>query len=150
MERISKTDYYFRIAMAVSERSTCLRKHYGAVLVKDDKIIATGYNGSPRGEVNCCDRGVCYCASHDRPVDEQAAAHGDQYGTCVAVHAEQNAIISASGQELKGSDMYLVCYDPATDTWPKAKPCNICDRMIRNAGIKNLFIGEAVRLEAET
>ena len=92
MERISKDDYYLQIAAAVSARSTCLRKHYGAVIVKDDRIVATGYNGSPRGEANCCDVGVCYCRTHELPIDATAAQHGAQYGSCVAVHAEQNAL----------------------------------------------------------
>ena len=73
--------------------------------------------------------------SHELPLDETAAAHGSQYGSCVAVHAEQNAIISASRQELQGSTLYLVGYDPRTKKWIEAKPCNMCDRMIRNAGI---------------
>lgn len=135
LERVSKDEYYLNIAAAVAVRSTCLRKHYGAVIVKNDEVIATGYNGSPRGEANCCDTGVCYCRSHELPLDETAAAHGSQYGSCVAVHAEQNAIISASRQELQGSTLYLVGYDPRTKKWIEAKPCNMCDRMIRNAGI---------------
>lgn len=135
LERVSKDEYYLNIAAAVAARSTCLRKHYGAVIVKNDEVIATGYNGSPRGEANCCDTSVCYCRSHELPLDETAAAHGSQYGSCVAVHAEQNAIISASRQELQGSTLYLVGYDPRTKKWIEAKPCNMCDRMIRNAGI---------------
>lgn len=106
------------IAKAVAARSTCLRRQYGAVIVADDEIIATGYNGAPRGEANCCDVGRCYCKEHSTPIDAHAARHGDQYGTCVAVHAEQNAIISAT--------LYLACLDDS---------CNICDRMIKNAGI---------------
>lgn len=93
--RIDKDNYYLNIAKAVAARSTCLRRQYGAVIVADDEIIATGYNGAPRGEANCCDVGKCYCREHSTPIDEHAARHGDQYGTCVAVHAEQNAIISA-------------------------------------------------------
>ena len=120
MERVSKDEYYLNIAAAVAARSTCLRKHYGAVIVKNDEVIATGYNGSPRGEANCCDTGVCYCRSHELPLDETAAAHGSQYGSCVAVHAEQNAIISASRQELQGSTLYLVGYDPRTKKWIEA------------------------------
>lgn len=78
--RIDKDSYYLNIAKAVAARSTCLRRQYGAVIVSDDVIIATGYNGSPRGEANCCDVGECYCRSHATPVDEHAAKHGDQYG----------------------------------------------------------------------
>lgn len=81
--RIDKDNYYLNIAKAVAARSTCLRRQYGAVIVADDEIIATGYNGAPRGEANCCDVGKCYCREHSTPIDEHAARHGDQYGTCV-------------------------------------------------------------------
>lgn len=139
MERISKHQYYLNIAEAVAARSTCLKKHYGAVIVKNDRIIATGYNGSPRGEVNCCDSGICYADMNDLPIDASAAKHGSQYGSCVAVHAEQNAIISASAADLQGAILYLVGYDPRTKTWVSAEPCNICNRMIRNAGISRII-----------
>jgi dCMP deaminase len=93
--------------------------------IADDEIIATGYNGAPRGEANCCDVGKCYCREHSTPIDEHATRHGDQYGTCVA---EQNAIISAPRRSMRGATLYLDdTIDPA--------PCNICDRMIKNAGI---------------
>lgn len=145
MERISKDDYYLQIAMAVSARSTCLRKHYGAVIVKDDRIVATGYNGSPRGEANCCDVGVCYCRTHELPIDETAAQHGAQYGSCVAVHAEQNALINALAQDLRGATIYLAGYDVTRDCWIEVKLCNICDRMIRNAGIARVVGRTVVR-----
>ena len=143
MDRVSKKQYYLNIAAVVATRSTCLRKHYGAVVVKNDEIIATGYNGSPRGEANCCDSGVCYCRAHDLPIDETAAKHGAQYGSCVAVHAEQNAIISASRECLQGATLYLVGYDPSSKKYIEARPCNICDRMIRNAGIQAVITQEA-------
>ncbi len=76
--RIDKDNYYLNIAKAVAARSTCLRRQYGAVIVADDEIIATGYNGAPRGEANCCDVGKCYCREHSTPIDEHAARHGDQ------------------------------------------------------------------------
>jgi dCMP deaminase len=129
--RIDKDNYYLNIAKAVAARSTCLRRQYGAVIVADDEIIATGYNGAPRGEANCCDVGKCYCREHSTPIDERAARHGDQYGTCVAVHAEQNAIISAPRRSMRGATLYLACLDETIDP----APCNICDRMIKNAGI---------------
>lgn len=129
--RIDKDTYYLNIAKAVAARSTCLRRQYGAVIVSGDEIIATGYNGSPRGEANCCDVGECYCRAHSAPIDEHAAVHGDQYGACVAVHAEQNAIISAARRELRGATLYLACLDESVDH----APCNYCDRMIKNAGI---------------
>ena len=89
MQRIGKEAYYLSIAAQVARRSTCLRRQYGAVIVNHDEIVATGYNGAPRGEPNCCDVGECYREAHGIP-------HGEQYEKCVAVHAECNAIISAS------------------------------------------------------
>lgn len=129
--RIDRDSYYLNIAKAVAARSTCLRRQYGAVIVSGDEIIATGYNGSPRGEANCCDVGECYCEKHSAPVDERAAKHGGQYGACVAVHAEQNAIISAARRDMRGATLYLACLDESVDP----APCNYCDRMIKNAGI---------------
>ena len=129
--RIDKDTYYLNIAEAVASRSTCLRKQYGAVIVNNDEIIATGYNGAPRGEPNCCDVGECYCRTHNLPVSPDSAKHGEQYGACVAVHAEQNAIISASRKDMQGATLYLACLSEGVDPIP----CNICDRMIRNAGI---------------
>ena len=110
--RISKNEYYLKIAEAVALRSTCLRRQYGAVIVNNDEIIATGYNGAPRGEMNCCDAGYCHCS-------------------CKAVHAEQNAIISASRRDMQGATLYLASLDKTIEP----TPCNICDRMIKNAGI---------------
>lgn len=129
--RIDRDSYYLNIAKAVAARSTCLRRQYGAVIVSGDEIIATGYNGSPRGELNCCDVGECYCEKHSSPVDERAAKHSGQYGACVAVHAEQNAIISAARRDMRGATLYLACLDESIDP----APCNYCDRMIKNAGI---------------
>ncbi|MCC8110408.1 MAG: cytidine deaminase [Ruminococcus sp.] len=129
--RIDKDSYYLNIAKAVAARSTCLHRQYGAVIVAGDEIIAMGYNGSPRGEVNCCDAGECYCEKHSVPIDKNAAKHGNQYGTCVAVHAEQNAIISAARRDMRGAVLYLACLGESVDP----TPCNYCDRMIKNAGI---------------
>lgn len=129
--RISKTDYYLEIARAVAKRSTCLRRQYGAVIVKNDEIIATGYNGSARGEANCCDMGECWR-------EKNAIPHGEQYEKCVAVHAEQNAIISASRKDMIGATMYLVGFDGGKEI--VATPCLICIRMIANSGIK-LVVG---------
>lgn len=131
-------------------RSTCLKKHYGAVIVKDDEIIATGYNGSPRGGLNCCDKGACFADTHQWPINiASAAAHGNKYGSCIAVHAEQNALISASGPQLKGAVLYLTGYDVKTNTWIKAVPCNICDRMITNAGIIAVITEEGDKIDAD-
>lgn len=134
--RIDKDSYYLKIAKVVATRSTCLRRQYGAVIVNRDEIIATGYNGAPRGEANCCDTGACYCRTHSEPIGEMAARHGEQYGSCVAVHAEQNAIISAARKDMQGATLYLACLDANTDP----APCNICDRMIKNAGIAKVII----------
>ena len=133
--RIDKENYYLNIAEVVASRSTCLRRKYGAVIVNNDEIIATGYNGAPRGEPNCCDVGACYCRSHENPIGPEAAKHGAQYGSCVAVHAEQNAIISASRKDMRGAVLYLACLSPDIDP----TPCNICDRMIKNAGIAKVI-----------
>ena len=102
--RATKREYYLNIAKAVAQRSTCLRRQYGAVIVKDDVIIATGYNGSARGDENCCDVGVCWREAHGVP-------HGQQYEKCLAVHAEANAIISANGQDMIGSTLYLAGFE---------------------------------------
>ena len=133
--RIDKDNYYLNIAEVVASRSTCLRRKYGAVIVNNDEIIATGYNGAPRGEPNCYDVGECYCRSHENPIGTGAAKHGAQYGSCVAVHAEQNAIISASRKDMQGAVLYLACLSPDIDP----TPCNICDRMIKNAGIARVI-----------
>ena len=98
--RKSKDEYYLNIAEAVLTRSTCLRRKYGAVIVKDDEIISTGYNGSPRGWDNCCDLGYCVRVQENIP-------HGQRYEECRSVHAEMNAIISASRRDMIGSTLYL-------------------------------------------
>lgn len=131
MKRISKTDYYLNIAASVSLRSTCLRRQYGAVIVKNDEIVATGYNGSPRGEDNCCDIGTCWREAHGIP-------HGEQYEKCVAVHAEANAIISASRQELLGSTLFLYGFENG-EKMASPEPCLMCSRLIKNAGIAKVI-----------
>lgn len=139
MERVSKKDYYLGIALAVSKRSPCLRRRYGCIIVKNDEIISTGYNGSPRGELNCCD---CYeeCPRKDKPHNS-----GD-YSDCTSVHAEQNAMLSAARKDMIGATMYLVAEEVyfnlnGIHLWGKlkgVKPCPICERMIKNAGIKEV------------
>lgn len=127
--RISKEQYYMGIAKAVSKRSTCIRRQYGAVIVKDDRIVSTGYNGNPRGETNCIDIGKCYRMENDIP-------HGTQYETCKAVHAEQNAIINAR-EGLEGADLYLYGEENGEEIY--AIPCSICFNMIKNAGIEKVI-----------
>lgn len=134
--RPDKHQYYLNIAEQVAKRSTCLRRQYGAVIVNNDEIISTGYNGSARGEKNCCDVGECWREAHGIP-------HGEQYEKCVAVHAEQNAIISASRKDMIGSTLYLVGFE--NGTLIDAQPCLICRRMIRNAGIQNVIRGTGLK-----
>ena len=132
MERISKRDYYLSIAAEVAKRSTCLRRQYGAVIVKNDEIIATGYNGAPRGDENCCDVGSCWRDRHNIP-------HGEQYEKCVAVHAEANAIISASRNEMLGSTLYLFGFEGFDQPIENPAPCIMCARLIKNAGIERVI-----------
>ena len=124
--RIPKDDYYLNIALAVAQRSTCIRRQYGAVIVKNDEIIATGYNGAPRGEQNCCDSEYCWREANSIP-------HGERYEACKSVHAEQNAIISASRKDMIDSTLYLAGIENGKVI--SASPCDICRRMIINAGI---------------
>ena len=128
MPRISKDEYYRGIALTVARRSTCLRRQYGAVIVKGDNIIATGYNGSARGEPNCCDVGECWRQANNIP-------HGSMYEMCVAVHAEDNAI-SQAGREAIGATLYLAGLENGKPI--KAEPCMMCARKIKNARIKEV------------
>lgn len=135
LERIDKINYYLDIAETVASRATCLRKKYGTVIVKNDEIIATGYCGAPRGRKNCCDIGYC---TKKKLLPE---AHHGGYDACRAVHSEQNAIISASRQEMIGSNLYLVGYRTDTKEYEEgAAPCLMCRKMIINAGIEKVFV----------
>ena len=134
--RIDKINYYLDIAASVSERSTCLRRHYGCVIVKNDEIISTGYNGAPRGRKNCDDLGFCYREQMDIP-------RGERYELCRSVHAEQNAIISASRNELIDADLYMVGINAKTgEIEPKATSCMMCKRVVINSGIKRVIVRE--------
>lgn len=130
-ERPGKHNYYLDIALAVSSRSTCLRRQYGAVIVKDDEIVSTGYNGAPRGEQNCSDLGTC-------PRNSLNIPKGEGYDICVSVHAEQNAIISASRDRMLGSTIYIAGYN-ADGTLADPTPCTFCRRFIKNAGIEHVI-----------
>lgn len=141
MSRITKDDYYLGIAESVAKRSTCLRRQYGAVIVKNDEVVSTGYNGSPRGCDNCCDTGKCWRESNNIP-------HGIRYESCIAVHAEQNAIISASRQEMIGATLYLVGFENG-ERLVDVVPCVICDRMIMNAGIVRVVTCNHERIGGE-
>lgn len=125
-------EYFLSIAQEVGKRSTCLRRRYGAIIVKDNIIISTGYNGSPRGEVNCIDSGLC----------ERERLHvpkGERYELCVAVHAEQNAIINADPLKMKGATIYIVGINSADGTFASGEPCLLCRRMIKNAQIEKVI-----------
>ena len=128
--RPTKTEYYMNLAEVVASRSTCIRRQYGAVIVKDDVICSTGYNGSPRGDINCCDVGFC-----QREAD--GATHNDgNYDSCHSVHAEQNAMLMASKEEMNGAVMYLAGFEHGKRLASKdVRPCPICQRMIDNSGI---------------
>ena len=155
-KRIDKTNYYLDIAETVAERSTCSKRKYGAIIVKNDEIISSGFNGAPRGVKDCLESGEC---------NRQNAERGMDYSNCLAVHAEQNAIISACRSEMLDSTLYLVGYSlenrliqlpptvavessvvtPCTFETVKtyvdnAEPCSLCKRMIVNAGIKEVVI----------
>lgn len=126
---MTKMQYYLDIALAVSEKSTCLKKHYGALIVKDDTIVATGFNGAPRGETHC---EHCTKISANKDFDE--------YCSCPAVHAEMNCIISAGRKEMLGGDLYLAGFDVETGTEHiNSTPCEICLRLIKNAGISRVI-----------
>ena len=134
MARIDKDNYYLDIAGTVLERSTCMRRHYGAIIVQNDEIVSTGYNGAPRGRKNCGDLGWCTREAMKIP-------SGERYELCRSVHAEANAIISASRREVLGAALYMVCRDPATgELLPGSTSCSMCRRLIINAGISKVVI----------
>ncbi|MBQ4510004.1 MAG: cytidine deaminase [Clostridia bacterium] len=134
MERVSKTNYYLDIAETVSQRSTCLRRRFGAIIVKNDVIVSTGYNGAPRGRQNCNDLGVCMR-------DKLGIPRGERYELCRSIHAEANAIISASREQMLGSTLYLCCTDPKTgEVIGGMNCCMMCKRQVINAGISKVVI----------
>ena len=134
MERTSKENYYLDIAQTVTERSTCLRRVYGAIIVKNDEIISTGYNGAPRGRRTCVDLGYCTREALRVP-------RGERYELCRSVHAEANAIISASRRDMVGGTIYLVGRDSATgELLGDADSCSMCRRHIINAGLERVVI----------
>ena len=134
MARIDKDNYYLDIAGTVLERSTCMRRHYGAIIVQNDEIVSTGYNGAPRGRKNCGDLGWCTREAMNIP-------SGERYELCRSVHAEANAIISAPRREVLGATLYMVCRDPATgELLPGSTSCSMCRRLIINAGIAKVVI----------
>lgn len=135
--RIDKTNYYLDIAETVTERATCLRRCWGVVIVKNDEIISTGYNGAPRGRKNCTDVGFCIREKLNVP-------RGERYELCRSVHAEQNAIISASRRDTIGATLYIVGVDVKTRKYvEKSMPCAMCKRTIINSGIETIIIRDS-------
>ena len=134
MTRRDKQNYYLDIAQTVAERGTCLRRNYGAIIVHNDEIISTGYVGAPRGRKNCSDLGVCIRCELKIP-------RGERYEMCRSVHAEANAIISASRRDMIGASLYLVGLEADSgELVPNSSCCSMCKRMVINSGIKEVII----------
>ena len=131
--RRDKINYYLDIAEATLERSTCLRRRFGAVIVNHDEVVATGYNGAPRGRKNCCDLG--YCEREKRQVPR-----GERYELCRSVHAEANAIISASRKDMIGATLFLVGKERDGSYIKNTTSCAMCKRMVINAGIQEVYV----------
>ncbi len=137
MDRVTKDNYYLDIAETVAERSTCLRRRFGAIIVKNDVIISTGYNGAPRGRKNCTDMGTCIRNKLGIP-------RGERYELCRSVHAEANAIIAAPREQMLGATLYMVCVSPETgDIIQGTSSCMMCKRMVINAGISQVVIRDS-------
>lgn len=132
-ERISKIDAYLNCAEVFAHRSTCIKRKYGAVIIKNDVVISTGYNGAPRGFDNCCDLGRCLRI-------ERNMHQGEGYGICRAIHAETNALLNCSRQQTIGADLYLTGINPKDNSIHRAKPCPLCARIIIQAGIRNVYL----------
>lgn len=134
MERRDKINYYLDIAQVVAERGTCIRRNYGAIIVKNDEIISTGYVGAPRGRQNCSDLGRCIR-------QELKIPRGERYEMCRSVHAEANAIISAKRSDMIGAVLYLVGLEYDThELVANSCSCAMCKRMIINAGIEKVIV----------
>lgn len=134
MTRRDKENYYLDIAEAVASRGTCLRRNFGAIIVKNDQILSTGYTGAPRGRKNCSDLGFCLREKMNVP-------RGQRYELCRSVHAEANAIISAARSEMIGATLYLVGKEARTgELVPDANSCSMCKRLIINAGISRVIV----------
>ena len=134
MRRSDKETYYLDIAETVLERSTCLRSGLGAVIVRNDEIVATGYNGAPRGRTNCVDLGYCVR-------DRLSVPSGERYELCRSVHAEMNALLCASRESCTGGTLYLVGQDARTGEYlENLRPCPMCRRLIINSGLSKVVI----------
>lgn len=130
---VSKIDTYLNCAEVFAYRSTCLKRKYGAVIVKDDVVVSTGYNGSPRGFDNCNEIGICQRI-------EKNMHQGEGYAICRAVHAEMNALLNCSRSQTMGADLYLTGINPQDNSVHEAKPCPLCARNIIQAGIRNVYL----------
>lgn len=130
-ERPTWDAYFLRIAQAVSARSTCKRRQYGAVVVKDGRIVSTGYNGAPSGTLSCIEKGICERQAQNIPSRQR-------YELCESVHAEANALLSASREEAKGATLYIAGWDAEDDSVADGHPCAMCARLIRNSGVKTV------------
>lgn len=134
MERRDKINYYLDIAQTVAERGTCLRRNYGAIIVKNDEIISTGYTGAPRGRKNCLDLNFCIRQKMNIP-------RGERYEMCRSVHAEANAIISASRRDMIDAEIFIVGIDAETGKIVEnSSSCAMCKRQIINSGISRVYI----------
>ena len=134
MSRVSKHNYYLDIAQTVAERCTCLRRSFGAIIVKDDVIVSTGYNGAPRGRQNCSDLGYCMR-------DKLNIPRGERYELCRSVHAEANAIIAAARDRMLGATLYMVCVDSNShEVVSGTSSCMMCKRLVINAGISTVVV----------
>ena len=134
MSRISKHNYYLDIAQTVAERSTCMRRMFGAIIVKDDVIVSTGYNGAPRGRKNCNEINFCIREKLNIP-------RGERYEMCRSVHAEANAIIAAARERMLGATLYMVCVSPKDGSvLSGTSSCMMCKRQIINAGITRVIV----------
>ena len=133
-ERVSKENYYLDIARTVAERGTCMRRKFGAIIVKDDVIISTGYNGAPRGRQNCTDMKMCMR-------DKLGIPRGERYELCRSVHAEANAIIAAPRDRMLGATLYMVCVNPKDNSlYDGTSSCMMCKRLVINAGIDTVVV----------
>lgn len=133
MQRVSKENYYLDIAQTVAERATCLRRKFGAIIVKNDVIVSTGYNGAPRGRKNCSDLNFCQR-------EQLGIPRGERYELCRSVHAEQNAIIAAPREQMLGATLYMACVLPDGELVPGCNSCMMCKRVILNAGIETVVV----------
>ncbi|MCR5371003.1 MAG: cytidine/deoxycytidylate deaminase family protein [Clostridium sp.] len=134
MERRDKVNYYLDLAEMVSQRSTCLRRRYGAVIVNNDEVVSTGYNGAPRGRKNCTEVGWCIREKLKIP-------RGERYEICRSVHAEANAIISAARDRMLGASLYLTGVDAQTGEYvANSSSCSMCKRQVINAGITKVYV----------